>query len=184
MVTSTSRPFAAMLSMLPPCVMMSTPSKRTCMPEAKPVPKICTPCKGCVEVRVPCGTRAFGIPPITPGPGVGLGTITSEIWVGLGALVVEGPRLTISIWPGVGAGGLLVVNAGPDSSTKAWLVAGSTARPPQSVRQEDVPQSPVVFELTPFITGKEAALGPNPLTMAYLVRPTGSETETSPSFGL
>src|SRR5215467_11952927 len=119
-----------------------------------------------------------------PGPGVGLGTMISEIWVGLGALVADGPRLTISIWPGVGAGGFVPVTGVPDSSTKAWLVAGSTARPPQSVRQEEVPQSPVVFELTPFITGKETALGPNPLTIEYLWWVAGSETETSLSFGL
>ena len=78
----------------------------------------------------------------------------------------------------------MLVTGAPDSSTKAWLVAGSTARPPQRVRHEDVPQSPVAFELAPFWTGKETALGPNPLTMAYLWRETGSETETSPSFGL
>src|SRR5437870_249374 len=114
---------------------MDVPSRRTCVVESKPEPKICTPAKsqvvaggvGVVQVSVACGTRALEMPPITPGPGVGLGTISSEIWVGLGLLLEAGPRFTISILPDW-------LGPLPDSKTKAWFVAGSTATPPQSVR--------------------------------------------------
>src|SRR5207244_6438867 len=64
MGTSTSRPLAAILSRVPPCVAMSTPSRRTCKPETKPAPKIFTPDKlhvpagepgGGTQVSVACG---------------------------------------------------------------------------------------------------------------------------------
>src|SRR5579864_5445604 len=58
---------------------IGVPSSLTCAPEAKPAPKICTPAKSLAEVRVACGTRALGMPPMMPGPGLGLGTITSVI---------------------------------------------------------------------------------------------------------
>src|SRR2546430_17364925 len=101
------------------------------------------------------------MPPIAPGPGAGLGTMTSEIWVGLGALVAEGPRFTISIWPAVGAGGLVLVTGAPDSSTKAWLVAGSTARPPQRVRHAEVLKTPVALGMGSVWSGQGNAMGPN-----------------------
>src|SRR6516164_1271507 len=100
MVTSTSRPFAAILVTLPPWVVMSTPSRRTCRPETNPEPKIFTPDRlqvpagepaGGTQVNVACGTKALGMPPITPTPGVGLGTTTPEIWVGFNGVVVPGP---------------------------------------------------------------------------------------------
>src|SRR5258707_15122854 len=50
---------------------MAAPSRRTCAPEVKPEPKICTPARSLAEERVACGTTAWGVPPITPGAGVG-----------------------------------------------------------------------------------------------------------------
>src|SRR5580658_199544 len=114
---------------------MAVPSKRTWVAASKPEPKICTPLKSVVDVRVPCGTVALGMPPITPSAGLGLGTRISVICVGLRELSVlgqvraelQGPRLMTSIWPL------------PDITTKAWLVTGSTARPPKSARELVVP---------------------------------------------
>src|SRR5260370_29241951 len=89
---------------------MAAPSRRTFAPEVKPEPKICTPARSLAEVRVACGTRAVGIPPITPGAGLVLGTTTVLICVAFSA-----PRLMTSIFPAVWgvAGGL------PDSTPKA-----------------------------------------------------------------
>src|SRR5258707_14085576 len=106
MVTSTSRPPLRGGPTSPASNV--TPSRRTCMPETKPVPKIFTPGKsqlvaggvGVVHTEAACGTRALGRPPE-------LGTITSEIWVGLNREAVLGNKLTRS------------VVAVPDMTTKA-----------------------------------------------------------------
>src|SRR5947208_382069 len=93
------------------------PQRRTCKPETKPAPKIFTPDKlhvpagepgGGTQVSVACGTKALGTPPMTPTPGVGLGTTTPEICVGFRGVVVPGPpKSMMSIVPL------------PDISTKA-----------------------------------------------------------------
>ncbi len=116
---------------------MNVPSMRTCdTPGAKPEPKICTPGRSLVEASVACGTRALGMPPMAPGPGLGgVGTITSVISADFmmfaGAAVGSAVRLITWMTPL------------PDCTTKAWLVAGSTATPPHKVSE------PVV----PFVTG-------------------------------
>src|SRR5215471_4333978 len=144
---------------------MAVPSRRTWVPESKPEPKICTPRKSQVlvevgvQVSVACGTKALGTPPTAPEAPVGLGTITSETCVDF--IEVAPVKLIISICPGVaGTGGVtLGLAACPDSTTKAWSVAGSTAIPPQRVRAP--------FGI-PLVTGTDRALGPRPLTSAYL----------------
>src|SRR5260370_37085392 len=52
---------------------MAAPARRTCAPEVKPEPQICTPARSLAEVRGACGTRALGVPPSTAGAGLGLG---------------------------------------------------------------------------------------------------------------
>jgi len=73
---------------------MGVPSRRTCAPAMKPAPKICTPGRSLAEASAACGTEALGMPPMTPGPGLGLGTTISVISAGFKA-----PRLMTSIWP-------------------------------------------------------------------------------------
>src|ERR1700730_4850796 len=89
---------------------MGVPSRRTCAPAIKPEPKICTPAKSVAEVSAACGTKAPGIPPMTPGPGLGLGTTISVISADL-----KVPRLMTSICPGF----VLPAVVLPDSTTKA-----------------------------------------------------------------
>src|ERR1700686_4105690 len=67
MVTSTSR-LETTFTAPPGCVVMSTPSRRTCvLAETKPEPKILTPGSAADEVSVACGKKALGIPPMAPG---------------------------------------------------------------------------------------------------------------------
>src|SRR5260370_30113880 len=106
---------------------MAVLSRRTCAPDAKPEPKICTPARWCVEVRAPCGTRALGMPPMSPGPGLGLGTSTWVISVDFGAF--PGVELKLITW----------MTPLPDCTTKAWFVAGSTAAPPPKINKTGGP---------------------------------------------
>src|SRR5229473_6114783 len=111
---------------------MNVPSRRTCdTPGAKPEPKICTPGRSLVEASVACGTRALGMPPMTPGPGLGLGTttwvISADFMMFAGAAV--GSALKLITW----------MTPLPDCEMNAWFVAGSTATPPHKVRELVVP---------------------------------------------
>src|SRR5579859_98496 len=94
-------------------------SSRTVVCASNPEPKICTPARSVVEVSVPSGTLAPGMPPIAPGGGGGVdgvGTRTSVICAGFKELNglgqdappvimselpvwLHGPRFTTSIWP-------------------------------------------------------------------------------------
>src|SRR5579859_1823744 len=56
-VTVMIRPLGSTLTLLDG---IGVPSRRTCAPATKPVPKIWTPARSLAEVRVPCGTKAFG----------------------------------------------------------------------------------------------------------------------------
>src|SRR5689334_12378852 len=63
----------------------AVPSSLTVELLSKPDPKICTPARSVVEVSVPSGTVAPGMPPIAPGGGggvAGVGTRTSVICAG------------------------------------------------------------------------------------------------------
>src|SRR5215467_8146068 len=78
---------------------------------------------------------APAMPPIRA-PGT-VGTCRSVI-----CAAFSDPRFTITIW-------LL-----PDCATNAWLVAGSTARPPNKVRLVDVPPAvTVICEVPEFAPG-------------------------------
>src|SRR5579864_2381831 len=106
---------------------MAAPSRRTCAPAGKE-PKICTPARSLEEVRVACGTSALGIPPMMPGPGLGLGTSSSVISaVAFGAFAAV--ELKFIIW----------MTPLPDCTIKAWFVKGSTATAPHNVRELFVP---------------------------------------------
>src|SRR5258708_6700760 len=115
---------------------MAVLSRRTCAPDAKPEPKICTPARSFVEVRAPCGTRALGMPPMTPGPGLGLGTTTWVISVDFGAF--PGVELKLITW----------MTPLPDCTTKAWFVAGAAATPPHKISAPVGAFLPVMFGRT------------------------------------
>src|SRR5262249_24065734 len=106
-------------------------SRNTCVEEVKPAPKICTPASAFVEVSVPCGISAPGIPPMVA-PATG-GTCNSVISTLYKRVEGVGPRFTTRIcWL-------------PDCATTAWLVAGSTATAQNNVRFGEAPPAMTVI---------------------------------------